>query len=633
MPHVRRSGLAAGPGRFPPVPVLQRTRRHVDRPAGGPYRALSAGLGLEEVEEARERLRQRRLVAQKVLRSAQEQLAPLLGRLREASDERAQVCATALAREPWELEPVSAVILGDEDGAAEVVSRLRRLSSFEVPGGEEIASISAELRSAAAELESAVGTPVERDLAVAGLLDGAIRFHANHGDQPCPVCREGVLDDSWQARAVEERDALRRRAAQLESGRKRMEKARERVIALPSSFPLARQGEGEGIPAGAFEQAMEHWASKDSITDPAALADHLERSGAALEEAAELLREAARRELDRLRAEWLPLARDLTSWLEAGRRAESVRESIAQLRSAEDWIRDAAGILQEERFRPIAEEAGEVWKMLRQQSNVDLREIVLNGTGNHGKVELDVTVDGRPGVALGVMSQGELHSLALSLFFPRARRPESPFRFVVIDDPVQSMDPSRVDGLARVLELCSRDRQVLVFTHDARLAESVRRLQIPATILQVTRAADSRVHLDSVQDPIARYLDDARALICTSDLPVKVKRRAVPGLCRHALEAACDEAVRRRRLARGETSIQVESLLESCHRLTERAALAFCDDLEQAGEVHHRLRNIGPWAVECFNHCNRGSHELSEIELDRIVADTGKLAEKIRRAL
>ena len=64
---------------------------------------------------------------------------------------------------------------------------------------------------------------------------------------------------------------------------------------------------------------------------------------------------------------------------------------------------------------------------------------------------LEVTVDGVEGAALGVMSQGELHALALSLFVPRATLPESPFRFIVVDDPVQSMDPARVDGLARVV--------------------------------------------------------------------------------------------------------------------------------------------------------------------------------------
>jgi len=52
--------------------------------------------------------------------------------------------------------------------------------------------------------------------------------------------------------------------------------------------------------------------------------------------------------------------------------------------------------------------------------------------------------------------QIRIRTTALSLFLPRATLPESPFRFVVIDDPVQSMDPARVDGLARALEETAR---------------------------------------------------------------------------------------------------------------------------------------------------------------------------------
>jgi hypothetical protein len=59
------------------------------------------------------------------------------------------------------------------------------------------------------------------------------------------------------------------------------------------------------------------------------------------------------------------------------------------------------------------------------------------------------------------MSQGEVNALALSVFLPRARLPASPFRFLVIDDPVQAMDPAKVDGLARVLEKAAADRQVI----------------------------------------------------------------------------------------------------------------------------------------------------------------------------
>ena len=43
----------------------------------------------------------------------------------------------------------------------------------------------------------------------------------------------------------------------------------------------------------------------------------------------------------------------------------------------------------------------------------------------------------------------------------------SPFRFLFIDDPVQAMDPAKVDGLARVLESTAAG-QTIVFTHDYR---------------------------------------------------------------------------------------------------------------------------------------------------------------------
>ena len=202
-----------------------------------------------------------------------------------------------------------------------------------------------------------------------------------------------------------------------------------------------------------------------------------------------------------------------------------------------------------------------IWDQLKLQSNVSLEAVHLGGTGKARKVELNVTVDGQEGAALGVMSQGELHSLALSLFIPRATLPESPFRFIVIDDPVQSMDPARVDGLARVLQTAGKDRQVIVFTHDDRLPEAVRRLDIDATVIEVTRREGSVVEPRRSKDPVSRYIEDAMALAYTDDLPAEVARRVIPGLCREALEAACMEAIRRRRIGRGEPHAEVEALL------------------------------------------------------------------------
>ena len=159
----------------------------------------------------------------------------------------------------------------------------------------------------------------------------------------------------------------------------------------------------------------------------------------------------------------------MAAWLTQAEEAEEAGGKIADLKTAEKWLKEASADIRAERFEPIAAEAIINWHELRQQSSVEVERIALEGTGARRRVTVDVEIDGVGGAALGVMSQGELHAIALGMFLPRATLPESPFRFVVIDDPVQSMDPARVDGLAHVLARTAKTRQVLVFTHDDRL--------------------------------------------------------------------------------------------------------------------------------------------------------------------
>lgn len=169
------------------------------------------------------------------------------------------------------------------------------------------------------------------------------------------------------------------------------------------------------------------------------------------------------------------MANDLAAWVKQARESEAAAIQLADLKKAIDWLRRVGKEVRNARLAPFAQTSAQVWEMLRQESNVELGPITLEGSGPPRKVALDVTVDGIKGAALSVMSQGELHALGLALFLPRATAMESPFGFLVIDDPVQSMDPAKVDGLARVLTHVAQTRQVLVFTHDDRLATALRR--------------------------------------------------------------------------------------------------------------------------------------------------------------
>ena len=187
------------------------------------------------------------------------------------------------------------------------------------------------------------------------------------------------------------------------------------------------------------------------------------------------------------------------------------------------------------------------------------------------------------------------------------------------------MDPARVDGLARVLQSASADRQVLVFTHDDRLPEAVRRLDIAAEIIEVTRRENSVVEVRRALDPVGRYLEDALAVAGTAELPSSAAARVVPGLCRLALEAACMEAVRRRRLTRGESHGDVERLLAESEGLAALAGLALFDDAKRGKDVEKRLeKEVGSELAAVYRRCEAG-REVKATE----VLDLARLASKL----
>ena len=372
------------------------------------------------------------------------------------------------------------------------------------------------------------------------------------------------------------------------------------------------------------------WHAGASIKELEGLVHHLESHHDVFFDAIDDLKTAAAAELKRREDRWRPIATSIAGWIDLARQSRAAAEDIPRIKEAEKWLKDASADIRNQRFAPIADKAMATWEHLRQQSNVELGKIELVGTGTKRKVSLDVTVDGVAGAALGVMSQGELHSLALSLFLPRATLPESPFRFVVIDDPVQSMDPARVDGLARALEETARTRQVIVFTHDERLPEAVRRLGIEHRMLAVTRRPNSVVEIRKSLDPVKAHIEDAWALASTNDLPGPVMRRIVPGYCRSALKAALIGMVRKRLLADSRSHTDVEESLAKAGTLNALAALALFDDRDRGGAVMARLNKIGGWAGDAFKNCKEGAHQEFTGDIQQLIRDAEKLADKVQ---
>jgi len=595
------------------------------------YDALSAILGLEDLVVAEARLKEADKQRRKQADEAKTSLAPLLERLGEIEDERARACLDALSGKTWNLDTVERSVIGPEYSLQEETegAELRQLTTLEGPGADEVNIAAEALEAASVAIGQLGGTEAQRAHQMVELLESALRFHADHGDQECPVCGKGGLNEAWRDQTEKEVARLRRVAEQADLAHRLRNEATKSAKSLMLAPPsLLSTASALGISVDDLSNAWKSWASGTSIDDAESLAEHLRTTHAALLSEIEAVRAAAAKKLQSREDVWRPVAAELAAWLDVAKQAETGEAQLDDLKAAEKWLRAASADIRNQRFAPIADVAQSVWETLRMQSNVELNKIVLTGAGSARKVVLEVTVDGMEGAALGVMSQGELNSLALSLFMPRATLPESPFRFVVIDDPVQSMDPARVDGLARALEHTARSRQVVVFTHDDRLARSCRLLGIDAKVIEVSRRAESVVELRPGLDPVSRHCADAWAIAKSEDLDEAVVSRVVGVFCRSAIEAACSEAITRRRLAGGEDYATIEALLDSTRGLLQLLALVLFDDVSRTKDVVPRLdKGIGRWAVSAYRGVQDASHKpMAREALLSLVEESERLA-------
>ena len=607
--------------------------RLLDRKPSQVYDSLAAFLGLEEVNVAAERLRRARLALQEKAKASKAGRAEITRALQEVDDPRARICLEALGKRPADadLDGIEALLFGSDAPVDNEValSDLRALSTVQrrAPVAATVATAAAALREAREAMAALTGTAVARDRSTAALLEQALAFHSEHGDATCAVCgTPGVLDGEWQARTKRTIEALSESAAAAVAAQGGLDRAVSSARALlhgPTAALARAASAGLGTdPVVAAQGAWDAWAALRGA-DPGTLAAELEASGAALREALTVLGQAAESERARREERWRPVARQVEDWVLLERQSRAVTGSTKALQKAEAWLKDQLGAIRDKRFAPIAERAQAVWSELRLESAVSLDGIRLCGKTTNRRVEMPVSVDGSTASALGVMSQGELHALALSLFLPRMTVADSPFRFVVVDDPVQSMDPTRVDGLARVLHEVASTRQVIAFTHDDRLFEAVRRLQLPATVWETTRRPGSRVTLVRAHTPTKRYLNDAWQVARTAER--EVAARVVPGLCRMALEAAFVAMTRRRRLGRGDRTADVETALEGAQRLTAKAALALFDDAERGADVLPYLnRRFDRTAGDTYQRCNRGAHGAI-LDYEQLVGDCTRL--------
>ncbi|MFI7020218.1 AAA family ATPase [Streptomyces sp. NPDC050164] len=586
-------------------------------------------LGLELLAELDGRVKDAVSECEQADKHEKQRTEQLRGELAELDDPRARDAVEALSGSRPDTDRVRALLASRSPAAEAELAGLRRQAGLTGPDLREVSGAVTRLREAAAGAEDARHGNAENARRLAMLLEAALDHRRRSQSPDCPVCgNAGQLDQAWAERARAEVERLQQEAVEAETALQEVTKARQALHDVIDPVPAWLQTHDSPL-----AELWRQWAQCRSITDATELAGRAERAAVALDEACRQVREDSVRRLAEQDGEWQPMAVRLTDWLAVAEAAEVARARRLHVNKARAWLRTVINELRDERLRPFAERSQEVWQQLCEHSSVTLGSVTLAGTPGRGRVELGVTVDEMTAPAYSVMSQGELHSLALSLFLPRATHEASPFGFLVIDDPVQSMDPEKVEGLARVLDTVAKDRQVIVFTHDTRLQQAIDHLGIRATVLRVTRQTDSVMSVETVTDPVDQALSEARAISLDPWVPQDVADRVLPAMCRGAIEVACLMTARRRlRDEHGLSLPEVEKRIACLERTKEYAALALLGHGKRnAQSAVERIREGGWKLIESFN---SGTHSALPTVDDRkaLVSRTHALATAILRS-
>ncbi|WFE22484.1 AAA family ATPase [Solwaraspora sp. WMMD937] len=588
------------------------------------YDAIAPILGLAPLAAADARLQRERKLYDDRAKALKADFAQLRAQLAQVDDERARDALLALGTRAGRADLTGlGALASDEVAASEAVAAAaaRRLTEEKLPDGRHILVTLVEEHWAAKEAAATDSGMAHR---AAELLRGALEMHRDGGDRPCPVCRQGTLDHGWRQEAESEVARLAAVAAAASVAQDEYAKARRTADTLLGDVH-------KWLDPVADELAAHLPAQCAAMRDALAGLGHDPATWDALDAAHASLAAAATDWLTQRHDAWREPGAAIRRWVDAATLVRAEAATLGLLNKARDELGVAAKAIRAERLGSYAAQSDRVWRQLRHESNVELHQLRMDGNNTSRKVRFPVAVDGVETDALGVMSQGELHALGLAVFLPRACADASPYRFVIIDDPVQSMDPAKIDGLAEVLREVALTRQVVVFTHDDRLPEALRRLDVEADIREVTRREGSIVEVRRACDPADRYLDDARAIV-KADIPNEVKDIMVAGYCRSAIEAVSMDRYRLAQHRAGTPYQRIQERLGDAHGVKDVLSLGLFGGVVPRQDLFARLdREYGRKSTRTVKAVAAAVHGApSEMSIGTMVDNTTALVRRLR---
>ena len=567
----------------------------------------------------------------RIPKAADDKLGALLRELSRDDTPRAAEIAKALRGDTPDLDGARRISAGGTGSVPATRATLEAWATLAAPPPEGVAEAAGRLGQAILDNEAATSTAAGRARQLVSILETVLQ-HREHDADPCPVCGVGVLDEAWGEDAAERLAQARADAKTADGAAAGLLTARTQLHALLVAPPPVLTGAPVNTvdPAAACTvwqrlAALRSASDSDLVEQAAAAATATDAAVAELATAAK----AAVAEDD---ARWAPIAEQAADTIAALAAAAAERVHVRDLTEARDWLRETIDDIRNERFAEFKDQATEIWDALRQDSNVTLADLQLKGANTRRRVEFTLAVDDTPAPG-AVLSQGELTALGLSVFLPRSTAEASPFRFVLVDDPVQSMDPTKVDALAQVLHDLAAERQVIVFTHDDRFLAALRRLGRHHTAYSVTRGRFSDVRVERTTDAVEQYLRDADALAKdTKGLPLDLVSITVSGICRDAIDHAATEAVFARYRREGRTLADAEHAVEKAQPTNRLLALALLGNANKSSRLDAALNRLLPGAAATVKACVEPVHEPDASTIGGLVAGVRSLIQALAEA-
>ena len=176
------------------------------------YDAIAKVLGTEQLADALSRIRSQVTQMAAPLKAATADRKELQAEAASLDDERAQAVAPLLKKSSPRTTPIREVATGVTLPDRGVVASLRALAQLQSPDVASVAAAAARLRAAVSAMADAGEAEASRRVARLDVRRQALRLHADHGEQSCPVCTQGRLDDAWVSTS---RDLVSREEAEL----------------------------------------------------------------------------------------------------------------------------------------------------------------------------------------------------------------------------------------------------------------------------------------------------------------------------------------------------------------------------------------------------------------------------------